>query len=266
MNAADHTLDLIESLRAEGTSFCVATILRTADSTSARAGAKAVIRGDGEMHGFVGGACVTGAVRKAAAECLESGEPKMIRVKPTDEVASPLDADGVELHKSGCPSGGTVDIFVEPMRAARRLLVCGTSPVARAIAQVGRTLGYTILSAAREGDELQIADRRIDGFDLAGKRLGPADAAIVATQGSGDLAALRMVLGSGAGYVGMVCSRRKLAHLKETLVGQNASLTPEFDRLHAPAGLNIGAIEPEEIALAVIAEMIEHRRSRTGVT
>ncbi len=261
MTASDHTLDLIEALRARGESFCVATILRTADSTSARAGAKAVVTPDGDLHGFVGGACVTGAVRKAASECMARGEPKMIRVKPAGDVATPVDTDGIELHRSGCPSGGTVDIFVEPMHAARRILVCGVSPIARAIVQIGRALGYTTLSAARGDETLPGADSRIDGFDLRGQALGPADAALVATQGSGDLAALRMVLGSGAGYMGMVCSRRKLASLSETLVAEDPSLAPGLDRLRAPAGLNIGAIEPEEIALSVIAEIVECRRS-----
>ncbi len=261
MTSSDHALDMIETLRARGESFCVATILRTADSTSARAGAKAVVTRDGELHGFVGGACVTGAVRKAAADCIESGEPKMLRVKPAQDVAAPVDADGIELHKSGCPSGGTVDIFVEPMRAARRLLVCGTSPIARAMVQIGHALGYSVVSATGGPDTLPGADRTIDGFDLGPEVFGAGDAALVATQGNGDLAALRMVLGSGAGYMGMVCSRRKLASLSEVLRNADPSLFERLDNLHAPAGLNIGAIEPEEIALSVIGEMIELRRS-----
>ncbi len=261
MTASDHTLDLIETLRARGESFCVATILRTADSTSARAGAKAVVTPTGGLHGFVGGACVTGAVHKAAIECMTGGEPKMIRVKPGDDVAAPVDVDGIELHKSGCPSGGTVDIFVEPMRAARRLLVCGASPIAAAVAQIGRALGYAVLSAARDQETVPGTDRRIEGFDLHGETLGPGDAALVATQGVGDLAALRLVLRSGAGYMGMVCSRRKLASLSEALRNEDPSLSESLDKLHAPAGLNIGAIEPEEIALSVIGEVIELRRS-----
>ena len=261
MVASELALDMIEALRARGESFCVATILRTADSTSARAGAKAVVTPDGELHGFVGGACVTGAVRKAATECMESGEPKMLRVKPAADVAAPVDADGIELHKSGCPSGGTVDIFVEPMRAARRLLVCGASPIARAMVQIGHALGYTVVSATGGKQTLPGADRTVDGFDLGCEQFGPGDAALVATQGSGDLAALRMVLGSGAGYMGMVCSRRKLAALSEALGSEDPSLSGRLVELHAPAGLNIGAIEPEEIALSVIGEMIEHRRS-----
>ena len=111
MTTSGKTLDLIEELRAGGHSFCIATVIRTADSTSARAGAKAVVTPDGELSGFVGGGCVTGAVRRAALESLENGEPQMIRVKPKEQVVTATDIDGVTLHKSSCPSGGTVDIF-----------------------------------------------------------------------------------------------------------------------------------------------------------
>ena len=262
MTTLDETLDLIERLRGDGASFCVATILRTANATSARAGAKAVVTADGELHGFVGGGCVTGAVRKAALECLATGEPRMIRVKPKDEVVAPVDVDGVQLHQSSCPSGGTVDVFLEPMRAARVLLVCGASPIAQAIVRAGRTLGYRVLVAAQPEDHGKIADadRYVDGFDVGELPLGAGDAAIVATQGKRDRDALRAVLASNAGYKGMVCSRAKLATLSDGLLSTDRALAEPLKALHAPAGLDIGAIEPEEIALSVMGEVVAHRR------
>ncbi|MGI9412624.1 MAG: XdhC family protein [Hyphomicrobiales bacterium] len=264
MTTLDETLDLIAQLRGQGASFCVATILRTANATSARAGAKAVVTADGTLHGFVGGGCVTGAVCRAALECLRTGEPQMIRVKPKDEVVAPVDADGVRLHQSSCPSGGTVDVFLEPMRAARVLLVCGASPIAQAIVHAGRTLGFRVVVAAPAGDHDKISDahRYIDGFDLGDRPLEQADAAIVATQGKRDRDALRAVLGSNAGYKGMVCSRRKLAKLSDELMAEDHSFAEPLKQLHAPAGLDIGAIEPEEIAVAVVGEVVAHRRRR----
>jgi len=259
---SDKTLDLIEELRAKGESFCVATILRTADSTSARAGAKAVVTKDGDLYGFVGGGCVTGAVRRAALVAIEGGGPQMIRIKPKDQVVSQVDLDGVKLHKSSCPSGGTVDVFLEPMRAPRSLVICGASPIAQAILAVAAGLGLrsVVAAAAEDHEKMPGAQVYMDGFDFSGLQLTEKDAAIVATQGKRDRDALRAVLLGATGYKGMVCSRKKLAKLTEELVGEDGRFTARFETLHAPAGLDIGAIEPEEIALAVVAEIVAERR------
>ena len=265
MITSDKTLDLIEALRARGESFCVATILRTADSTSARAGAKAVVTKDGTLHGFVGGGCVTGAVRRAALAALDGGGPRMIRIKPKDEVVSQVDLDGVKLHKSSCPSGGTVDVFLEPMLAPRSLLICGASPIAQGILAVAVGLGLrSIVAAASEVHEkMPGAQVYIDGFDFSDLQLTEKDAAIVATQGKRDRDALRAVLSSPTGYKGMVCSRRKLAKLTQDLVAEDGRFKSRFEALHAPAGLDIGAIGPEEIALAVVTEIVAERRRKT---
>lgn len=263
MTSARRTLDLIERLRAEGRDFCVATVVRTANATSAKAGAKAVVTPDGTLHGFVGGGCVTGAVRRAALEALAAGAPTMIRVRPKEEVVERLDADGVALHASMCPSGGTVEIFLEPLGQAPRLVVCGAAPVAEALVAQAGGLGWRVVAAApaEELPRLAGADARLEGYDLAGLGLGPRDAVVVATQGRRDREALKAALASGAGYLGMVGSRRKVRALAERLQGE---LPPEaaarLSELRGPAGLDIGAIEPEEIALSILAELVRHRR------
>ncbi|MHB1104181.1 MAG: XdhC family protein [Devosia sp.] len=261
MSTSDKTRDLAERLRAAGKEYCLATILRTFESTAARPGDKAVILPNGDIEGFVGGHCVTGAVRRAALACLESGEPKLIRVRPKDEVTGEYDLDGVELHTSMCLSRGTVEIFIEPVKA-RRLVVCGASPVALAILELVRPLGYRVVVAAAADDLARIpgAAGYIEGFALADLELGNRDAVIVATQGKGDRDALRSALQSGAGYVGMVCSRKKLDGLRSRLLEEAPELAPAFAALHAPAGLDIGAEGPEEIALSVLAEIVAHHR------
>ncbi|SMF64447.1 xanthine dehydrogenase accessory factor [Tistlia consotensis] len=271
MTSAEKILDLIERLRAEGADFCVATVVRTANATSAKAGAKAVVTADGLLHGFVGGGCVTGAVRKAGLEALRRNEPTMIRVRPKEEVAQagrgagngPQDADGVPLHASMCPSGGTVELFLEPLGQAPRLVVCGASPVAQALVAQAAAVGRRVIAAApaEEQERLAGADVLLDGYDLAGLRLGPRDAVVVATQGRRDREALKAALESGAGYLGMVGSRRKVqtlaGRLREELSPEASARLPE---LHGPAGLDIGAIEPEEIALSILAELVQLRR------
>ena len=164
---SDDLLELIAELRRRNAEFCVVTVVRTQDATFAKAGAKAVVEADGTLHGFIGGGCVQGAVRRVAAEALGSGTPRLIRVKPREEVVEPLDADGVELHKSGCPSGGTVDLFIEPLRQAPRLIVCGASPVAVALVGLGARMGYRVAAAARPEDHASLAEAepRVAGFD-----------------------------------------------------------------------------------------------------
>jgi len=264
MSFNEKTLDLIEKFRVQGQTFCVATVLRTADSTSARAGAKAVIVRDGDLHGFIGGGCVTGAVRRAALQSMESGEPQMIRVKPKDQVVTKTDLDGVTLHKSSCPSGGTVDIFLEPMTSPQKLVICGASPIAQAVLAAAKCLDVRIVVAALADDHEKMpgAAQYINGFDLNSLSLMPRDSVIVTTQGKRDRDALRSAIASDCGYKGMVCSRKKLTRLKDDILGEDTAFKPSFETLHAPAGLNIGAIGPEEIGLSVICEIIAYHRAQ----
>lgn len=254
----DEVLAEIERLRSGGAEFCVVTVVRTANATSAKAGAKAVVLPDGSLHGFLGGGCVQGAVRRAAAAALAEGEARLIRVRPRDEVTGPTDADGTELHGSACPSGGTVDLFVEPMRRPPRVVVCGASPVAAALADLAPRLGWRVAVAARDGAGIP-AEQHTAGFDLGPFSVASADAVVVATQGKGDGDALAAALASPAAYVAFVGSRRKAAAMKERLRSRNI---PEarLSILSAPAGLDIHAIEPAEIALSILAEIVAFRR------
>ena len=239
--------DLIEAmaaLRRAGRAFCVATVVRTVAATSAKAGAKALITAEGALQGHIGGGCVLGAAKRAAAAALESGQPQLIRVKPSEAVSDPVDSDGVPLHKSGCPSGGTVDLFIEPYAPPPLLLILGDGPVARSLARIGGELGYRAALSSPEAADIKIAAR---------------DFIVIVTQGRGDAAALRRAIQSPAAYVAMVASQRKAQALLEQLTAQGVA--PErLARLRSPAGLNIGAIEPEEIALSILAEIIQCRR------
>ncbi|MEM9813365.1 MAG: XdhC family protein, partial [Pseudomonadota bacterium] len=158
--------DTIADLRQTGAPFCVATVMRTADATSAKAGAKAAITEDGEILGHLGGACVGRAVRQAATEAIRTGEPRVIRVKPSDKVVSMTDADGAQLYKSGCPSGGTVDLLIEPYAHPARLAIFGATPIARAIAAHAGLAGFRVaVSEALENPPEGAA--RFDAEELA---------------------------------------------------------------------------------------------------
>jgi xanthine dehydrogenase accessory factor len=251
------TMSLVEDLRRRGEEFCLVTVIRTANATSAKAGAKAVVTSDGVLHGFVGGGCVQGAAARTALAAMRAGEPRLIRVRPPEAEGDP---EGLEVHDSHCPSGGTVDLFLEPMLQRTRIVICGASPVAATLGRLARALGYETIAAAPPADQARIAeaDRRLEGYELAGIALRPQDAVVVATQGRRDREALQAALESPAGYVGMVGSRAKIGKLLERL----APAVPEARRrrLRGPAGLDIGAIDPEEIALSILCEIVQERR------
>ena len=258
-------LDLMARLRADARPYALATVVRTVAATSAKAGAKAVVTADGEIHGWIGGGCTRGAVRRAALEALTTGVARLISVQPQEELeAGGLSAgetrEGIEFHRSACPSGGSLDVFVEPMLPRPELLVCGASPVARAVADLAGRSGFAVSVAAlaEDHDAFPGVEQRFAGFDLplaaAGERF-----IVVATQGKRDAEALRAALATETPYVAFVGSRRKAATLIARLCDEGLPAA-KAKRLRCPAGLDIGAITPEEIALSIVAEVVELRR------
>lgn len=259
------TLDLIATLRAERKPFALATVVRTAAATSAKPGAKAVVTEDGEVHGWIGGGCAQGAVRKAALAALGDNKTRLISVQPKETLEAEGLArgearDGVEYHPSVCPSGGTLDVFIEPMLPRPAVVICGGSPVARAIADLAPRIGFSVTVCARAEDlpAFPAADERVAGPSVPPEAEGERFV-VIATQGKGDFGALKTAVESDARYVAFIGSRRKMATMRERLIAEGCS--PErAEAVRAPAGLDIGAITPEEIALSVLAEVIEVRR------
>lgn len=259
-------LELMSRLKAAEEPFALATVVRTVSVTAAKAGAKAIIRPDGRVEaGWIGGGCARGATLKAAREALADGQSRLISIRPGDLLAElgvkpGDDRDGIKFAKNMCPSQGTIDIFVEPVLPRPALIVLGASPIALALAEQAGPLGYHVTLAAPAADLLVLpqVDRIVDGF-----RPDPSGAArrfvVVSTQGKGDEAALQAALAVDADYRGFVGSGRKIAALRDTLAA--AGIGEELlDSVKAPAGLDIGAITPEEIALSILAEITQLRR------
>lgn len=166
------------------------------------------------------------------------------------------------MHKNHCPSGGTIDIFVEPILPRVSLIVAGSSPVARLLCDLGSRSGFAVTVAALPEDQalIETADFRIDGFDLSAASPAQSHFVVVATQGRRDREALTGALASNAPYVAFVGSRRKADILKAALA-EDGVAQDRLDALRTPAGLDIGAETPEEIALAILAEIVRERRS-----
>ncbi|MBN9041398.1 MAG: XdhC /CoxI family-like protein [Rhizobiales bacterium 62-47] len=262
-------IDLVAQLKAAEQPFALATVVRTVSVTAAKAGAKAVIRPDGTIvAGWIGGGCARGAVLKAAREALADGAPRMISVQPENLLAElgvkpGENRDGVRFAKNMCPSKGTMDIFVEPVLPHPVLLIFGASPVALSLAAQARVLGYHVTVAVPAADlsEAPDADVIVDGFEP--QLLNEARRfVVVSTQGKGDEAALRAAVAIKAEYHAFVGSRRKMKALRDKLIAGGAAVE-DIDRVKAPAGLDLSAITPEEIAMSILAEItIERRRGQ----
>ncbi|HUT48076.1 MAG TPA: XdhC/CoxI family protein [Alphaproteobacteria bacterium] len=263
----NHTEDIIDCMarmKGDNQPFALATVVRTEDATAAKAGNKAVIRADGSMVGWLGGGCTIAATKKTAARALADGRARLISVRPAGRLDDDAATDEFELHQNNCPSGGTIDVFIEPVLPRASLVVAGASPVARALAELGRGVGFAITVAALSDDQSSFpnADFRIEGFDFSAPPAGRTESIIVATQGKRDREALRAALSSDAGYVGFVGSRRKAETLKAGL-REDGIADDRIAELRSPAGLDIGAATPEEIALSILAEIVVHRRGAT---
>ena len=236
------------------------SFVRTEELTAAKAGAKAVIRPDGSIIGWVGGGCTLGAVKKAAAEALKTGKSKLIHIKPAALAEAEPTVKGVDVHKSGCPSGGTEEVFIEPILPKPALIVMGASSAAQALCDLGRHMGFWVTVAALADDlpDFKAADDTVEGFDFADDPRMKGAFVVVATQGKRDRDALRCALSSNAAYVAMIGSRRKAEKLKADLLAEGMAVD-NLDALHYPAGLDIGAVTPDEIALSVLAEIVQDR-------
>lgn len=254
----------LADLRARGAAFAIATVVRTVDATSAKPGAKAIILPDGSIaEGWVGGGCARAAVGRAGATAIASGETQFLSLRPEDLLAAEGVAPGEERHgirfaRNGCPSRGSMDIFIEPVLPRPHLVIFGAGPVALALADLGGRFDFHRILAAPglvEGPAEQVQD----GFALNALP-GSQRFIVVATQGKGDEAGLRAALAAGADHIAFVGSRRKFAALAEKL--QASGIGPAaLDRVKAPAGLHIHAITPEEIALSILAEITLMRRA-----
>jgi len=268
MDRASDILGIISARQATGEPFALATVVRTVAATAAKAGAKAVILPDGTItEGWIGGGCARAAVLKAAKEALADGKTRLVSVQPPDALTEQglkagEEKGGVRFAKNMCPSQGTMDIFVEPVLPRPQVVICGSSPVAVAIADLARRSGFsvTVCAPAAEQATFGEADRRIEGYALpvgeAGQRY-----VVVSTQGRGDEAALLAALAVDVDYVAFVGSRRKAEVLKASLAERGVA-PQRLAKLRAPAGLDLGAITPEEIAISILAEIVAARRGK----
>lgn len=255
-------LDKARSLQKSGQPFALATVVRAERPTSAKAGAKAIIMADGALTGWVGGSCAQPTVIREALKALQDGQPRFLRLTPPEKLGKAAHAQpGVIEVALTCISGGTLEVYIEPYLPQPQLIVIGHLPITEALATLGKGLNYsvTVLGLDATPNRFPQADLVLDRLDFSQVRLTPQTYVVVATHGNYDEEALEWALDAGAAYVALVASPKRaeamLQYLRETGVAE-----ARLARLKCPAGLDIGASTPEEIALSILAEIVQLRR------
>lgn len=242
-------------LQARGEPFALATVVRVERPASARPGMKAIIRADGTLEGWVGGSCAHPIVVREALSLLREGTPQLIRLSPQHD--DRVEQEGVRQHTMTCHGGGSLEIYIEPMLPKPQLLLVGEAPFVEALARLGHLQGFTVC-VADGGEKGRVPLNQVKGS------VTPETYAIVATMGDHDEEALQQIVGAGARYVGLVASRKR-AEAVFTYLSSRGLAAEQLSRIKAPAGLDIGAVTPEEIALSIMAEIVQIRRARTRV-
>ncbi|MFB4203719.1 hypothetical protein KBTX_02022 [wastewater metagenome] len=253
---SDDWLEILRELRERGVGHALATVIETRGSASAKTGSKAVIDAEGRLlHGWVGGGCAESTVCQTAVAALREGEGRVVDVNLDDEVL------GV-----GMPCGGHMRVFVEPVLPRPGLWIVGHGRVAETLCAFGDRLGLAVRVSdpgATAEHFPEAAERITDDAGYQRLRPAPGDFVVIATQHKGDHLSLDRVLESDAGYIALIASRKRaglvMDYLRERGRGEE-----DIARVRSPAGLDIGARTPEEIALSVIAEIVQHRRGGSG--
>ena len=210
--------------------FVHATVVRAQEPTSARAGDDAVILSDGSIEGFIGGQCAESSVRAAALDTLRDGRTLLLRVLP-DSAADFPESPGALVVVNPCHSGGAIEIFLRPVLPAPVLRLVGSTPISAAVATLAEFLDFEVSSG--------------DGFE-------GATAVVVAGLGKGEEEAIRAALDRGVGFIALVASRSRGA----SVLAEMGLTEDERARIHTPAGVDIGARTPQEIALSIMGEVV----------
>lgn len=246
-------------LKKKNEPFAMVTVVRRVAPSSGKPGDKAVISRFGEMFGWVGGGCVKGILLKEAEEAMKSGKSRLVRIGK--ELENQFLGD-VKEYKMTCQSEGMVEVFVDPVVPQPHLVVMGSSMIAKSLVKLAKASGYRVTGVAQDANmqTFEKVDELITQLKLDNVKTTPASSIVVATQGEQDEKALMEALRKEVGYIGFVASRKKVQSLFSYLVDAG------FDEnivatLHSPAGIDIHAKQPEEVAISILAEIIQLRNT-----
>lgn len=248
----------------KGLPFATAFVVRAEKPTSAKPGDKAIVTADGVMHGWIGGSCAQPSVIRESLKAMADGEARFIRLTPNPKEQIPR--EGLLDLPMTCFSGGTLEIYIEPQLPAPRLMVIGSLPIAQALARLGKVMNYKVIAVDPDtkGASTPDADEVVTDLNQISAKITPLTYVVVASHGNYDEVALEHALRSKAAYVALVTSKTRAATVVEYLEARGLSQA-EIARLKYPAGLNIRAMQGDEIALSIMAEIVQKRRHAEAI-
>lgn len=266
-------------LTEQGAPFVTATVVRVEHPTSVAPGNVALVRGDGEIEGFVGGVCAQNSVRLYSLKAIERGEPLLLRILPdgsgATDVKNAANVDpghevaqdqGSVTVQNPCLSGGAIEVFLEPFLPPPRMIVAGDTPIAAALLRLAPEVGLAAIDSRGDDSGPPMTSRDDSQGSVGGPPMPRSEdlALVVAAHGRDERAILRVALEAQVPYVGLVASRKRGAAVLDALRDDGVS-EELLARIDTPAGLDIGARTPAEIALSILASVVEVRRRTSTV-
>jgi xanthine dehydrogenase accessory factor len=249
-------LEIASRLAARDEAFVICTVVRREPPSSARVGDTALVTRSGEVFGWAGGGCTRSTLLREALRAIADGEPRLLSLSPDPAT---VQRSGVVALPMTCKSGGTVELYVEPVLPVLHLVVVGSTPAARAAVRVAHAMGYrtdVVDPDAREGD-FPAGVRLLP--QLTPQAVEQGAHFLVAAMDERDLEAIETAVRLEPAYLGVIASRKRFAELRDALAARGIE-RELLDKIVSPAGLDIGARTPEEIALSVLAQIVERRR------
>ncbi|HZC36148.1 MAG TPA: XdhC family protein [Chthoniobacterales bacterium] len=258
----DEFLTRARALRSEERPFAMAFVVRYQPPVSGKPGDKAIIEADGTIWGWVGGGCVQPLVVREALKAIQDGKPRFVRVAPSRTLES---EEGTINYTMTCHSGGALDIYIEPVLSKPEILIIGRSPVAQTLCSLGKAIGYriTVVAAGARKESFPDADITAEALDVQHMPITPETYIVISTQGEQDEEALEKASHTDASYISFVASEAK-ARKVFSFLAEKGIPRDRLSRIRAPAGLDLGSLSPEEIALSILAEIVQVRKTKTA--
>jgi xanthine dehydrogenase accessory factor len=258
----DEFLSKVAALSAAECPFAVAVVVRYQPPVSGKPGDKAIIQPDGSVWGWIGGGCVQPLVIQEAISAIEDGSPRLIRIAPS---LSSESEEGVVNYSMTCHGGGALDVYIEPVLPKPQILILGRSLAAETLSKLGKTIGYriSVVAPGANRESFPDADLISGRLDLSEVKISRETYVVVSTQGEHDEEALEQSLRSNAPYISFIASEFKARKVFELLAAKGFDAA-SLSRIRAPAGLPIGSSSPGEIAVSILAEIIQVRKSNVA--
>src|SRR5262249_26679137 len=250
-------IELASRLAARGEAFAMVTVVRREAPSSARVGDTALVTASGEVHGWVGGGCTRSTLLRESLRAMSDGEPRFLSLSVDPGVEQ---RPGVVALAMTCKSGGSVDLYVEAVLPSPSVVVFGATPTARTLVRIAHAMGYRVEVVDPDGSAADFPHASRVSARVSPESVTRGASVLVATMDERDVDAIEAALALEPSYIGVIASRKRFAQLCDALTARGVS-RGALDAIRAPAGLDIGARTPEEIALSVMAEIVQQRRA-----